>query len=173
MGTSETYGLYEDEKNEWPAQLHRMFENAENIEVFNAARVGLGFSSYMPYINKYVSLFEPDFMILFVNPLQYASTQEKLKKEQFKRGNSKDAENHMWQKTMPSYASINQVNFFQMGPGPFVDNIRFIEKIKQTVKQLIPEKVLKKYQYSMTLKQINDLEVKFLNEKRPLDRVPL
>ena len=59
VGTSETFGLYEDEGMEWPAQLQRVLGKKGPFEIINAATVGQSPDLYMPYMEKYVLPMKP------------------------------------------------------------------------------------------------------------------
>ncbi len=157
MGTSETYGLHENENMEWPAQLNGMLSQYGDIEVFNAARVGLGMTHFIPYIEKYVKVYEPDYMIVLINPFQYANSREEQ---------SNNVKNERRQKTIHK-TNISTYNFSEI-----VKNLRFIKKIKQAFQSVIPENLLKKYQLSKTIKQVETIEKSTLKNGNAKDKLP-
>ena len=52
MGASETFGLYETENNEWPAQLGRLL--GDKYCVINASVVGQFLENWQKYLAKYI-----------------------------------------------------------------------------------------------------------------------
>lgn len=74
LGTSETFGLYERERGEWPAQLGRLLRDRRvDAEVVNAAVVGLNRGNRDRYIEKYVAPLRPDVIVLYLGVLSDAS----------------------------------------------------------------------------------------------------
>jgi hypothetical protein len=76
LGSSETFGLYESPGKEWPAQLGTMLKSQGQFEVINASVAGLTLKNYLLYFEKYVLKFEPDVVILFVNPFYYGAEEK-------------------------------------------------------------------------------------------------
>jgi hypothetical protein len=77
MGTSETYGLYENSGKEWPAQLQAMLDRHGNFQVINSSVVGMPLHFYRPYLEKRVVSFKPDMVILYVNPYPFILRMER------------------------------------------------------------------------------------------------
>ena len=157
MGTSETYGLYEGSEKEWPAQLRNTLNNSSRVQVINAAVVGLGLKSYKPYLQKYVLPFNPDIIILFINPFQYAAGMERALLEQ-----SKHPRNAFKKRKKISTLSLRNI----------ISTSRSFPKLKQAIKQIVPPKILKAYQIWDTKKQVQVAEKLYLDGKKPKDAIP-
>ncbi len=73
LGASETFGLYESENNEYPAQLARLLgeESGDQVEVINAAMAGISVRSMLPYWRKWLARFHPDLVLIYPSPLFY------------------------------------------------------------------------------------------------------
>jgi hypothetical protein len=71
LGASETFGLYEDEGKEYPAQLRRLLAKDDSFEVVNAALAGISIKSMIPYWDHWVSGFRPHKVILYPSPHFY------------------------------------------------------------------------------------------------------
>jgi lysophospholipase L1-like esterase len=67
LGQSESFGLYEREGGEWPAQLQRRL--GRRAEVVNASVVGLGRGGRAAYLADRVLPLHPDVVVLYVNVL--------------------------------------------------------------------------------------------------------
>jgi len=83
LGSSETYGLYEKEGNEWPAQLRRLLNDETRYEIVNAGVAGLDLSQYRQYYLSHLATIAPDVIIVFANPFRYLSG---LKNNPFRNG---------------------------------------------------------------------------------------
>jgi len=135
LGTSETFGLYEKENNEWPAQLMRILEPEKKFEIINASVVGMGLEHYRRYIDRYVMPFSPDFIILIINPYFYISHSV--------REHPRKTEDTV-ESSRPNHAEGGDINDRKL-------ELRVVEKIKNGAKMLLPEGILKRYQrYQMT-----------------------
>jgi len=157
MGTSETFGLYESPGKEWPAQLATVLNNDYHYEIINASVVGCGLKNYKQYIEQYVLKFNPDAILLYMAPYNNIMThiREDKKKLQKRKEHKKIKKGHSF--------SLKNV----------VLNLRILPKIKQTLKQVIPSDVLKKYQVWNMTKQVNEFERRRLKgNKKPLDEIP-
>jgi lysophospholipase L1-like esterase len=148
MGTSETYGIYESASKEWPAQLADMLSGDGRFRIINAATVGLSMHLYSEYLKKYVFKYDPDIIILLVNPLSNMAG--------FKN------ENRQRRPGQPDYSlqNVNETRF------------RIKPKIKQMVKKFIPGWMLKHYQLWGRQRIIDNLEKHRLKGKQPLDSIP-
>jgi hypothetical protein len=69
IGSSETFGLYEEEGKEWPAQLRERLE-AEGVdaEVINTAFYGFGLQRNVEQFERRVLPLQPDVAILYLDP---------------------------------------------------------------------------------------------------------
>jgi lysophospholipase L1-like esterase len=156
MGTSETFGLYESPGSEWPAQLQNMLADHNRFEVINASVVGLSLSKYRSYMEKYVLKVKPDVVILLINYFDYAIGAETFAKRQ----------NVIEQKA----------DVHKEGKVPFFNNVltqlRMVPKIKITVKRILPEYALKRYQLWGINRQLQAIETRRLNGLKPIDIIP-
>ncbi|MBX9680127.1 MAG: SGNH/GDSL hydrolase family protein [Gemmataceae bacterium] len=72
LGASETFGLYETEGMEYPAQLEAMLKKHHpNVEVQNAAMAGMSLASMKPYWEQWASKAEPQYVIIYPSPMLY------------------------------------------------------------------------------------------------------
>jgi len=71
LGASETFGLYESNGAEMPAQLARELQDETSVEVFNASITGMTVRSMLPYWEGWVSDFRPRIVVLYASPLFY------------------------------------------------------------------------------------------------------
>jgi lysophospholipase L1-like esterase len=70
LGHSESFGLYESEGAEWPAQLERLLRaSRRNVEVINASVVGQGRKTQLAYLTRYVIPLRPDVIVLYPSVL--------------------------------------------------------------------------------------------------------
>ena len=76
LGASETFGLYEREGQEYPAQLRDSLRTHGCYEVLNAAVAGMGLQAIIRYWENYGAAFKPDFVIVYPSPIFYLSTNE-------------------------------------------------------------------------------------------------
>lgn len=156
MGTSESFGLYESPGKEWPAQLMEMLSDKGKYQVINASVVGLPLRLFAPYLEKYVMRFQPDIVILYVNPYFY--TREKL------TDNETSAEK-VPKPQVRIEAKANLREKLSMTP-------RIVGKMKLAVKDALPETLLKRYQLWSMSKEVRAIEAEELKNKEPVDRVP-
>ena len=156
MGTSESFGLYEGAGKEWPSQLAEMLSDKGKYQVINASVVGLPLKQFAPYMEKYVVRFQPDVVILYVNPYFYA--QEKLAQK-----NGGDLE-----KTEPQRRKVAQAR----PPEKFSMKPRVANKMKLALKEVLPPSVVKKYQFWSLSREISAIESEELKGKEPVDIVP-
>lgn len=73
MGASETFGYYESEGKEFPAQLADSLARSGCHEVINAAIAGMSLPAQIQLWDKWVSQFHPDIVVLYVPPAFYLS----------------------------------------------------------------------------------------------------
>jgi hypothetical protein len=66
LGSSESFGLYESEGKEYPAQLAK--DLGERYEVINAALPGMTVRSTIRYWERWASRFKPEVVVLYPNP---------------------------------------------------------------------------------------------------------
>ncbi len=78
LGASETFGLYESENHEYPAQLRDSLSGHGCHEVVNSAIVGAGLRGLIRLWDYYSSRFSPDVVVIYPSPTFYlASAQSK------------------------------------------------------------------------------------------------
>ncbi|MEW6411006.1 MAG: hypothetical protein AB1483_00875 [Candidatus Zixiibacteriota bacterium] len=155
MGTSETYGLYESPGNEWPAQLSGQLNRTGHFDVINAATVGLKRIHYLKYLKKYVYRLDPDIVVLVIFPSfeKAAPPAETITTEtSVIQATPEESNNLTLESLKPSF--------------------RILPKAWQVVKRFVPNWMLERYQYWNRLKQIRDLERRYLKGQAPLDRIP-
>jgi len=73
LGQSESFGLYEGEGGEWPARLGRLLAPTQT-EVIDASVVGTSRKTRLAYLDKYLLPLRPDVLVLYLNPLNEASS---------------------------------------------------------------------------------------------------
>jgi len=71
MGASETFGLYESDSMEYPAQLQRLLAKDGCYQVVNAAIVGFSVPALTQLWNSWVSRFKPDVVVVYPSPVFY------------------------------------------------------------------------------------------------------
>ncbi|MFZ5568872.1 MAG: SGNH/GDSL hydrolase family protein [Thermodesulfobacteriota bacterium] len=157
MGTSETFGLYEPSGQEWPSQLSSLLSKYHGYEVINTAVVGLELGLYQPYIQQYIINFQPNIIILMINPFSYASGRYR------REAASEQDPNHTPQQVK------NRPGMDLSGVSGIIDGLRLPSKMKQTFKQLIPESVLATYQLWNMRCQVSAIETIRLKGKSPSD----
>jgi len=157
MGTSETFGLYENSGQEWPAQLADLLEEYRRYEVINAAVVGLSFKHYKSYLTKYVLRFDPDTIIVMVNPFTYAAGKFRAEKVRIKKDDTHVRHKKRQVRTL-HLANIS-------------GDLRLMPKIKQALKQVAPAGLLTNYQAWSMKRQVRNIEKQRLNGQKPSDRV--
>lgn len=157
MGTSESFGLYEDPEMEWPAQLGTFLKDHGQFEVINASVVGMGLENFIPYLKKYVLHLDPDVVILYVNPYFYFESK-------MRKGNGAI---NPGPKSAPNKTSKKPKN-------ELLDSLqlRSLPKIKQAVKQHVPQPALKRFQTWNMSRQVKRSEQRSRTGKNPLDAVP-
>lgn len=70
LGASETFGLYEDEGKEYPAQLAALVQG-DGIEVVNAALAGISLPTMTRYWDAWASRFRPAVVLIYPSPMLY------------------------------------------------------------------------------------------------------
>lgn len=155
LGTSETYGLYETENREWPAQLRDYLADKGRYEVINGATVGLPFADYPAYVDKYILPFEPDLVVLLIEPTSHAARVARL------------ANN-------PAAAAAPPANPVGRGlsPASIKENIRTLPKLQQAIKGFLPASWMQAYRARDARRNIVAAESFYLKGKAPLDMVP-
>lgn len=71
LGASESFGLYESENKEFPAQLAHLLDRLGSYEVVNAAVPGLTLRTMTPYWERWAAQFRPDIVVVYPSPLFY------------------------------------------------------------------------------------------------------
>jgi hypothetical protein len=72
LGASETFGLFESNGEEMPAQLAREFRDEEQpVDVFNASITGMTARTMLPYWEAWLNEFRPGIVVLYASPLFY------------------------------------------------------------------------------------------------------
>lgn len=71
LGASETFGMYESPRQEYPAQLATRLEPAGCFEVINGAVVGLSVPAVTQLWRNWASRFEPDVVVMYPTPAFY------------------------------------------------------------------------------------------------------
>jgi lysophospholipase L1-like esterase len=73
LGASETFGLYESEGKEYPAQLAQLLRDKQgkDLEVVNGAMAGITVKRMLPYWKKWLSRFHPHVVLIYPSPLLY------------------------------------------------------------------------------------------------------
>lgn len=161
MGTSETFGLYESPGKEWPSQLAALLKKEKRYEVINTSVVGLELRRYKAYLSKYVLKFQPDIVILMVNPFAYAAGKYAPKNKSTVYRN-KNSVTHAYKK--------RKVNSKIM-PAGISSDLRVFPKIKQTIKQTLPPDIVLRYQAWNMKRQVRNIEKKRLNGSEPEDKI--
>jgi len=156
LGTSETFGLYEGPGEDWVSQLLKILGENRRLEVVNASVVGLPLKKYRRYIEKYVLRLDPDVVILYINPFDYGVGTENFAKRQRGQGEVAKSNKGGWKN----------------GLADIFSRVRILAKIKQAVKRIMPENILKWYQHRDLRKQIGVLEHNRLNGAKALDVIP-
>lgn len=128
-GASETFGLYEDEGKEWPAQLSRLLkQNFSNTELINTSFYGTGYF-YSTIIHRFEQdwiKLNPDILILYASFYSYLYRYDK--KQQHGRHDN----------TLPLIGHVRilgkiQNRFAQVAPKQLMD-IFDKQKLKQEIK---------------------------------------
>jgi hypothetical protein len=73
MGASETFGYYESEGKEFPAQLADSLARNGCYEVVNTAIAGMSLPAQIQLWDQWVSQFRPDIVVLYIPPAFYLS----------------------------------------------------------------------------------------------------
>ena len=76
LGASETFGLYEPDGREYPAQLRDSLETRGCFEVLNAAVAGMGLEGIIRYWENYGAAFAPDIVVVYPSPTFYLSNND-------------------------------------------------------------------------------------------------
>jgi len=155
MGTSETFGLHETPGSDWPAQLRDMLSISGHFQVINASVAGLLLKEYVGYIDKYVLKFQPDIILLYINPFGYAIGVDKFDNRQ----DSLEPQVRTNQ-TKPKF-SFKSISI----------HLRIVSKIKQAIRNALPPAILRSYRLMNMKKQIKWLESARLNGNNPIDAV--
>lgn len=75
LGASETFGLFESEGHEYPAQLQRVLDSIApaRFEVVNVALPGMSAAAMVPYLEVAVAPIRPDVVLVYPSPSFYLS----------------------------------------------------------------------------------------------------
>ncbi|HEY4130222.1 MAG TPA: hypothetical protein VGM50_06370 [Gemmatimonadaceae bacterium] len=71
LGASESFGLYESEGQEYPAQLQDSLATRGCYQVVNAAIVGAGLQGIVRLWENYAAQFHPDIVVIYPSPAFY------------------------------------------------------------------------------------------------------
>jgi hypothetical protein len=159
MGTSESYGLFEEPGKEWPRQLADKIGGNSRLEIINISVVGLPLSKFQPYFEKYVKKIAPDMVILLINPCSYVIESERLS-------------NKPPDQTAPVPAKPAQPEFGLSSIKEYISNMRINDKLTKSIKRLIPSDILQKYQLRLSVKQVAEAERFRLINKSAYDTIP-
>lgn len=157
MGVSETYGLFEDEGKDWPAQLSSMLQPHQSFHVINAATVGLSLQDYIDYMERHVFKFNPDIMIILANPQSYMGAMARKEREN----------------PAPSNPARRNIGTDQSTFGNLVASIRILPKAKQMLIRFVPEWLLHQFQHWDRTKKIEQLEKTYLKGRETIDEIPV
>jgi hypothetical protein len=155
MGTSETFGLYEDPEKEWPNKLKDLLDECQRFQVINVSVVGLTLKKYHSYIEKYVLKLEPDMIILFIAPFSYGVGVKKFIERQTPPRKNVNNSERGWKSLLT-------------GGTP---TLRILPKFVQVVHKIVPKKVMKWYKRVKLIKKLRSLEYARLDGNKPLDMV--
>ena len=159
MGASETFGLYETENNEWPAQLGRLL--GDKYCVINASVVGQFLENWQKYLAKYIMNVAPDIIILHINPFKYS------------QGNISERNSNTEKKRVESAAQRTSLGINVISVIKSVkEDLRIIPKIKQVLKGVLPDRLVKHYQLMSMKKQVEEKQERVLGEMSPSDSLP-
>lgn len=127
LGASETFGLYESERQHWPAQLRKHIETrypGRSIDLVNAAIVGLTVSSMEHYFRNRVEWIEPDLVILYPHFIDYIAG---------------DGPGARKARSDDKPRKVPGGDAHESGPGP----LRFPGKLKQAAKTKGPQPIMR------------------------------
>ena len=69
MGSSETFGLYEQEERDWPSQLRGLLKaRGVDAELINAAFYGFGLQLNLTQLERRILPLHPDVIVLYLDP---------------------------------------------------------------------------------------------------------
>jgi hypothetical protein len=71
LGASESFGMYESENKEYPAQLRTLLGQHKCFDVVNASMVGMTVRSMLAYWEHWGSRFTPHIAVIYPSPLFY------------------------------------------------------------------------------------------------------
>lgn len=152
MGTSESYGLSEGAGQEWPAQLADSLAGRGGFEVINASVVGLPMHKFAAYLDHYVLRFQPDIVVLVINPFAYLTAP---------RTNSGQA------------LRVNGPGAPQRGPiSRTLGLLRVYPKIRQTGRRLLPSGLVRGFLERRAEQRVAAETAKRLGGRPLMDAVP-
>lgn len=73
MGASETFGYYESEEKEYPAQLADSLERSGCYQIVNAGIAGMSLPAQIQFWNRWIAQFHPDIAVIYMPPAFYLS----------------------------------------------------------------------------------------------------
>ncbi len=152
MGTSESYGLYEDADMEWPAQLRQQLSAVAGVEVLNASIVGLAPAKYVEYLRKYVMKFRPDLVVVLINPYAFATGAV--------TGNN------------PAPVAAVRPRGAAARVKALLSSSRVYPKIRMAGKQVLPAALVRRYLLDRSERRIWAEAARRLHGVAPLDSVP-
>jgi hypothetical protein len=154
LGGSETFGVYECEGREWPAQLGEMLRDQyPGVEVINISVIGLHAKTRKEYIEKYILSLQPDILVMY---------------------------HHRFLTHIKDSIRGIENNFF---PGQSNENIktysksrilfhRLLSEYDKMIAVILPKWLLNHIQMRRLHKKIKRKEKEYLHNKKPLNKVP-
>ena len=154
LGGSETFGVYECEGREWPAQLGEMLRDEyPGVEVINISVIGLHVKMRKNYIEKYVLPLQPDILVMYHHRLLTHI-----------KDSIRGIENNLF-------------------PGRLDENIkkysksrilfhRLLSEYDKMIAIILPKWLLNHIQMWKLHKKIKRKEKKYLHNRKPLNKAP-
>lgn len=153
LGQSESFGLFEREGGEWPAQLARLLgARHSDAEVINVSVVGLRREARQRYIDKYVLPTHPDVLVLYFNVLSDASYRE--------------ADDQGIDTGAPAIVST------AVSLRDRVPTLRVLPKLRRRVRAAIPDRIWNPFRAWRVGRTVQRLEATTLGSRLPLDALP-
>ena len=156
LGASETFGLYENEGKEWPAQLQDILHPITNVRVINGSIVGMGLNHFKRYIEKYVLPYHPDIMIFDANFFPYTKAPEEERREEAEEVEAR-----------PVQTARQHI----MSPMALAGQLRIKSKLKEALKAHLPADIVEYIRLRNMSREVRDEEKRFLKGQPPSDSV--
>ena len=153
LGGSETFGLFERNRKEWPAQPGKMIHDKfPRAEVINAAVTGLKPSQRKEYVKRYILPLKPDILILHHHRFSIFVRNQM-------RGISDTKQAKADMRTTRSPGELFKAHMWYISKSPWGQ-------------RYLPRFLFKRVAMRKILRKIKKREKKFLAYKEPLDEVP-